>query len=428
MLTATSLFYTFIVCIMCLLSRRPWQKKLTLPTNARLLPAAFIVALLLAACGSSAWNLSTDETPTPYTTTVTGIVQDVLRTGFVGLPGVIVSASTATTATPMTTTTGSDGSYSLLLTHSGSFTLSVAKTCYQAVPTKTITATSSGPYYAKTIKLKPVHKPSNNSRFDLTHNADGSTYTLTVKCGVRTITSNEFRGDNSLFSRLFNRLGSGNSRQKLTVIKLPESLIRIEAFAFADHQKMSRELIIPPTVEYIGNEAFRNLSLQSSSSEQWVRLNFAPNSKLRFIGDRAFLNAKIQQFPRLPQSLKELKTRAFANVTHKPISNFTIPENVRELGNNVFATTSGGVSQSFRGTLTIKSSQLVRTPADRARRKTGRLGNSMFFSTATGTSLFTQIILHKTVFDTYTQADLNAIFGTGARYVDLADRTTELTP
>ena len=428
-MTPTTLSCTFIVDIVYLLPR-PWQKKLNCPlTPTGLLPAVFIVALLLAACGSSAWNLSIDETPTPYTTTVTGIVQDTLRTGFVGLPGVMVQASTTTTVTPMTTTTDSDGSYHLRLTHSGSFTLSVAKPCYQAVPTKTITATSSGPYYAKTIRLTPVHKPSNNSRFDLTHNADGSTYTLTVKCGVRTITSSEFRGDNSRFGRLYNRLGVGSSHQRVTIIKLPESLIRIESYAFLSHQRMSRELTIPPTVEYIGDQAFAHLSLQSSSSEQWVRLNFAPNSKLRFIGERAFLNAKIQQFPRLPQGLKQLKNNAFANVTHKPVSNFTIPENVRELGNQVFATTSGGVFQSFRGTLTIKSPHLVRTPVNKAVAKTGRLGNSMFFSTATtGVSRFTQIILHKTVFDSYTQADLNAIFGTGARYVDLADQTTELTP
>ena len=402
------------------------QKKQNCPLTHQpgLLSAAFVVALFFAACGSSAWNLQIDETPTPYTTTVSGIVQDSLRTGFVGLPGVSVSASTAT---PATTVTGSDGSYHLRVTHSGSFTLKMAKTCYQAVPAKTITATSSGPYYAKTIKFTPVHKPSNNSRFDLTHNADGSTYTLTVKCGVRTIASSEFRGDNSNFGRLYNRLGAG-SHQKVTVIKLPESLIRIESFAFLDHRRMSRELIIPPTVEYIGNQAFKRLSSQSSSSEQWVRLNFAPNSKLRFIGEDAFRDAKIQEFPRLPQSLEELKNNAFLNVTHKPVSNFTIPENVRELGNNVFSTTSGGVFQSFRGTLTIKSPHLVRTPVNKALSKTGKLGNSMFFSTATGTSLFSQIILHKTVFDSYTQTDLNAIFGTGGRYVDLADRTTELTP
>ena len=44
-----------------------------------------------------------------------------------GLSGATVSASTAPTAT---TTTGSDGTFSLQVTHSGSFTLTAAKTCY----------------------------------------------------------------------------------------------------------------------------------------------------------------------------------------------------------------------------------------------------------------------------------------------------------
>ena len=406
---------------------RPWQKNFNCRlTLAALLPAVFFVALLLAACGSSAWNLSIDEKP-QYTATVTGIVQDSLRTGFVGLSGAIVSASTPT---PVTTTTGPDGSFRLQVTHgeeSLSFTLTAAKTCYQTAPAQSITVTRGGSYNAKAIVLTPVPKPTDNARFDLNPNADGSTYTLVVKCGVRKITPHEFRGDNrGTSNRLFNKLGT-NSNQRVTVIKLPESLIRIEDYAFAGHHRMSRELTIPPTVEYIGIRAFANLSSQSSSSEQWVRLNFAPNSKLRFIGQKAFFNAKIQQFPQLPQSLEELQLGAFENVTHKPVSNFTIPDNVRQLGNSVFITTSGGVFQSFRGTLTIKSPHLVRTPVRRAAIKTGRLGNSIFSRAGTST-LFTQIILHKTVFDSYSQADLNAIFGTGGRYIDLADRTTELTP
>ena len=100
-----------------------------------------------------------------------------------------------------------------------------------------------------------------------------------------------------------------------------------------------------------------------------------------------------------------------------------IPENVKKLGNHVF-----GTNTTFQGTLTIESPHLVRTPADTAQPKTGRLGNNLFFHfTLFPTSPFTQIILHKRVFDSYTQTDLNAIFGTGGSYVDIADRTTPLT-
>ena len=170
-------------------------------------------------------------TPT-YTTTVTGTVQDAARTG-VGLPGAIVSASTATPAT--TTTTGSDGAFRLQVTHSGSFTLTVAKTCYRTAPAQTITAGGSGPFNAKTIALTPVPEPTGDARFDLTPNADGSTYTLTVNCGVRTITAGEFASDHSSVpvstranTKLAGRLGATNQHRKVTAIELPESLIRIE--------------------------------------------------------------------------------------------------------------------------------------------------------------------------------------------------------
>ena len=157
-----------------------------------------------------------------------------------------------------------------------------------------------------------------------------------------------------------------------------------------------------------------------------MRLNLPPNSKLKFIGNQAFFTARIQAFPRLPQSLETVEENAFRAVgIPGQVSNFVIPENVKELGDRAL-----GISGTFQGTLTIASPHLVRTPADTAVAKTGRLGDAVFFDFATTTSPtspFTQIILHKTVFDSYTQTDLNAIFGTGGSYVDIADRTTPLT-
>ena len=272
-------------------------------------------------------------------------------------------------------------------------------------------------------------EPTGDARFDLTPNADGSTYTLTVNCGVRTITRGEFASDHSsvptsakVNTRLAGRLGATNQSDKVTAIELPESLIRIERQAFSSHQKVSGELTIPPTVKYIGVAAFSHLSSRSSSLER-VRLNFPRNSKLKFIGSQAFRNAGIQAFPRLPQSLETVEGDAFSAVVHPAVSDFVIPENVTELGDYVF-----GTNATFQGTLTIESPHLVRTPADTTQPKTGRLGNSLFFPlTVTPTSPFTQIILHKRVFDSYTQTDLNAIFGTGGSYVDIADRITPLT-
>ena len=291
------------------------------------------------------------------------------------------------------------------------------------------------------IALTP-DEPTGNKRFDLTPNADGSTYTLTVADCVRTITPGEFASNHSSAStsvsantRLAGRLGATNQHQKVTVIELPESLIRIEQEAFSAHHKVGGELTIPPTVEYIGDNAFYYLGFTSSSSPlllrpaELVRLNVPPNSKLKFIGNQAFFTARIRAFPRLPQSLETVEENAFRAVgIPGQVSDFVIPENVKKLGDRALE-----LSVEFQGTLTIESPHLVRTPADTAAAKTGSLGDAIFpLITATGTSTptstpFTQIILHKTVFDSYTQADLDVIFGTGGSYVDIADRTTPLT-
>ena len=251
-------------------------------------------------------------TPTTYTTTVTGTVQDAPRTG-VGLPGAIVSASTVTAVT------GSDGAFRLQVTHAGSFALTVAKTCYQAAPAQTITA-GAGSHDAKVIALTPVPEPTGNDRFTLKQDpgtAANPTYTLTVNCGVRTITAGEFASDHSSVpasartnTRLAGSLGATNQHRKVTAIELPESLIRIEQQAVAFHQKVGGELTIPPTVEHIGDNAFYHLSSASSLSER-VRLNFPLNSKLKFIGSQAFRHASIQAFPRLPQSLETVESQAY---------------------------------------------------------------------------------------------------------------------
>ena len=214
----------------------------------------------------------------------------------------------------------------------------MAKTCYRTAPAQTITAGGSG-HDAGVIALTPVPEPTGNDRFDLTPNADGSAYTLTVNCGVRTITPGEFASNQFPFNtpvagntRLAGSLGTTNQAQKVTAIELPESLIRIERQAFAFHQKVGGELTIPPTVEHIGDNAFYHLGSTSGSSEL-VRLNVPPNSQLKFIGNQAFFTARIRAFPRLPQSLETVEQNAFSAVSHSTVSDFVIPENVTELGN-----------------------------------------------------------------------------------------------
>ena len=411
--------------------------------------AVFASALLLAACPdpggtgtSTGGGGGTDggtntgggggTRPTTYTTTVNGTVQD--RSTNIGLPGVAVSASTK--PEPTTTTTGPNGAFTLEVTHSGTLplTLTAQKACYEPPTPQNITLSKDTRYNADVIELTIGPEPQDDNRFALDPNPDSTaanpTYTLTIADCVRIITPGEFAADPATTSTTANTrltaLGASPT-SKVTAIRLPDSLVRIEVQAFAGHEKVSGDLTIPPTVDYIGSGAFYRLSSASGSDQ--VNLNFAPNSKLKFIGSSAFSYARLRAFPRLPRSLETVEDDAFYLADHPRVSNFVILENVRELGSRAF----GSTGVLFAGTLTIESPHLRRTPPLNSSGgshppRTGRLGNSIFSSAGGGiSSRFTSIILHKTVFDSYSQTDLDTIFGTGGSYVDFADGTAVLT-
>ena len=160
---------------------------------------------------------------------------------------------------------------------------------------------------------------------------------------------------------------------------MPDTLQKIENRTFYDHLGVTGELAIPAAVESIGTTAFNA--------------------------------AQISAIPPLPQSLETIGSlafeEAFASAAGPSLSNFVIPANVRSVGNNAFGSTV------FSGTLTIRSPHLTRTPADTARTRTGSLGSSIFTEggAAAVTQEFTKIVIPRRVFISYTQADLNAIFG-----------------
>ena len=371
-------------------------------------------ALLLTACPPPGGG---GTAPTTYTTTVTGTVQDAATN--VLLPGATVSASTATT------TTGPDGAFRLQVTHSGSFTLTAAKRCYGTAPAQTITAGGSG-HDAGVIALTPVPEPTGNDRFTLKQNpgtAANPTYTLTVNC-VRTVTAGEFLSGGPIpttedaNSRIAATLGTTPS-QRVTAIELPDTLRTIGNRAFHGHEKVTGEFTIPAAVGSIGLGAFRYLGQPGG-----LRLRFARDSRLKTIGNIAFNFAGISAMSPLPESLETVGLRAFENAftsaAGSSLSNFVIPANVRSVGRNAFGSTT------FSGTLTIRSPHLTRTPATGARE--GNLGDSIFTErgAAAVTQEFTRIVIPRAVFTSYTQADLNAIFGPSGNYVDLADGTTAL--
>ena len=235
-------------------------------------------------------------------------------------------------------------------------------------------------------------------------------------------------------TKLAGLLGSTNQDRKVTAIKLPNSLVNIREGGLDGHRAVNGELIIPAAVESIGKEAFATLS---NSSPSGVSLKFAPNSKLKVIGINAFQNSSIVGLSRLPDSLETIGNFAFSDAFKANVQSFTIPAKVKSVGAGAFIRTSSSSGQ-FTGTLTIESPHVTRTPPldppNPPRNKTGRLGDNLLeiaFGGGTPTNQLTAIYLPRVIFEKYNQTDLNAIFGTFAKpegkYVDIADKTTELT-
>ena len=236
---------------------------------------------------------------------------------------------------------------------------------------------------------------------------------------MRTVTPGEYASAVSDFlpetadTRLAGRLGTSGENSKVTAIRLPDSLVTIGNSAFSNHQRVSGDLIIPASVDSIGTTAFWYLGTDSS-----VNLKFARGSVLNSIGVRAFQFANIVSMEQLPRSLETIEAFAFESAFPSSASfqsNFIIPGNVRKVGDNAFGT------GHFTGTLTIESPRLTKP----------NLGNDILQKpTVTSSRRLTTIILPSTVFESYTQAELNAIFRplqAGGKYLDLADKTTELT-
>ena len=183
---------------------------------------------------------------------------------------------------------------------------------------------------------------------------------------------------------------------------------------------MRGDFIIPASVKSIDSAAFLNLGADSS-----VNLKFARGSVLNSIGVRAFHSANIvsmtdiDSMQQLPRSLRTIEAYAFHGAFPRSASfqsNFIIPGNVRKVGKHAFGT------GHFTGTLTIESEHLTKP----------NLGTDIFHKESFISALarLTTIILPRGVFESYSQAELDAVFRpleAGGKYLDFADKTTELT-
>ena len=265
------------------------------------------------------------------------------------------------------------------------------------------------------------------SRFTLTKNADNTTYTLAVAEGVTTAARGEFSAlDNvpestpkiTLNTRLKGVLLGTEPESAITAITLPSTLETIEDHAFRNNQKIQGTLTIPKAVQSIGENAFASDAFFISSRE--LTLTFEDESQLRTIGESAFYDTGIRQLGPLPERLEVIGASAFGSngiIT----TSLIIPRNVTKIGDGAFSRYRNRIT----GTLTIESPHLTRTPNDRAQKKTGALGDNLFVYSIVGRGIqasnFSTIKLQQAVYDSYTQAELTQIFGTGTRgkYQDL---------
>ena len=131
---------------------------------------------------------------------------------------------------------------------------------------------------------------------------------------------------------------------------------------------------------------------------------FETGSRLRSIGDSAFLNSRLKDFT-LPENLETIEYLAFFRTKFSFSTDFSspgtliIPSKVSRIGNNAFMFVEGIT------TVDIRSDQLAKPPGAAANFP---LGNNLFRD-VTG---ITEIKLPQTVYDSYSPADRSRIFGT----------------
>ena len=121
-------------------------------------------------------------------------------------------------------------------------------------------------------------------------------------------------------------------------------------------------------------------------------------SQCTIIEESAFDYTGITSFA-LPEQLETIKHSAFASIK-TTMSSFTIPEKVQNIGNGAFMQ----AEFSNNATLTIKSPHLMTT-----------LGNQLFVLRPADT-VFTTVKLPKSVYDSYTKAQLESRFGQVTAY------------
>ena len=266
-----------------------------------------------------------------------------------------------------------------------------------------ISGAAQGPYKALAtlvITLKKV-EPQGKARYTFTPKGPPANkkFTLTVNEGVTEIKTDEFDMSEAIIIAKATTEGVSRLQDRknmITEIILPSTLTKIGPRGFYGHESVSGTLKIPRNVETIGDNALRAFGRNPSNPP--VTVIFEAGSKLKTIGSNSFELASLKNF-KFPENLETIGSGAFLGVQFTPSGTLIIPSNVSKIA-DAFQRASGITA------VDIRSEKLAKPAGASAPFPLRRF---FFHSSITG---ITEIKLPQVVYDSYTKAELRAIFGT----------------
>lgn len=168
---------------------------------------------------------------------------------------------------------------------------------------------------------------------------------------------------------------------------------------------MSKTLTIPRNVETLKEEAFQYLRRYDGDGPTVV---FETKSRLKTIGVRAFAESTLIDLT-LPENLETIENQAFFNVqfflntTALPSGTLIIPAKVSKIGTQAFARVRIGIRA-----LDIRSELLAKPLGVTSNFP---LRNDLLGSGSLRSPAITSITLPQKVYESYTKAQLQDIFG-----------------
>ena len=277
----------------------------------------------------------------------------------------------------------------------------MGNTCSEPFTSAAVTASADGSHNAGALQLTLKTEPVGTARYSITPRAAGG-FKLTVNNCVREIVHREFTSNGTIITAKATAEGV-NRFNLFTEIELPPTLRQIGQNSLSLHGSMSETLNIPRNVETIGIEAFN-----SNGGTSGYTVSFETGSKLTSIGENGFRLNYLKDF-RLPEHLETIGASAFFTADFlfstgfSPAGTLIIPAKVSKIGERAFARDTSGVSGIT--TVDIRSKQLAK-PAGAVAADFPLQPN--LFQNVTG---ITEIKLPAEVYDSYTKAQLQAIFG-----------------